>query len=434
MPHGRTLRWLAAASLIGLAALCISQVSQTSDVEEIESVLPYLSALVPALQTIDTFYVEEVDIDNLLRHGTRRLVTSLDARSVILFPDEKQQQQADLGLNMMLKNGLFTVISLEPNSSSAASDIRPGDRLLAVNDSPVGQLTLQELHYRLSGKPSSQVKLLLIGSEGLKTKEVTLARQKYEPAKTSSFMTENRIMYFKVHRFAEGAAQAFKEALLAPESERLTGIVIDLRDNIGGSISEAVDMCSRFVRSGPVFVLAGNSTTRPVNRDASVLASAEGLPIVVLVNSRTVGEAEVMAACLRGHRVARLVGEKTFGCALSTDCIVTTDGTKVILATAAYQGPFGQPIHKVGLTPDIEVAAEAEVDRQFLTARDVILHWEPISDSEQPVEKAASPEEQGRTSQRSFAVPDLPIVSAGSSNGGYVSNQASCSFTESPAL
>ena len=137
--------------------------------------------------------------------------------------------------------------------------IQPGDRLLAVNDSPVGQLTLQELRHRLRGMPDSEVSLLLIGPEGVKTKEVTLARQMYDPASAGFSITEDGIMHFKVHRFAEGVAQTFKEALLDPKSERLTGIIIDLRDDIGGSISEVIDICSRLVRSGPIFILSGNN-------------------------------------------------------------------------------------------------------------------------------------------------------------------------------
>ena len=118
---------------LGVFTLCISQAERAGRMSELEACFPYLSTLVRTLRTIDEFYVDEVDMGKLLRHGTKRLASSLDARSTVVFTDEGHQPQADLGLNIMLKGGAFVVISCESNSPSAGSEIMPGDRIVAID-------------------------------------------------------------------------------------------------------------------------------------------------------------------------------------------------------------------------------------------------------------------------------------------------------------
>ena len=199
---------------------------------------------------------------------------------------------------------------------------------------------------------------------------------------------------FKVRRFADGVSKTFKEALSQFGTSRLKGIIIDVRDNIGGSIEEVKDICSRFVSSGHIFLqsIRPAADMKKIARDSSLVAIPEVVPVVVVVNERTVGEAEVLAACLRGYRIARLVGERTIGFALGTDCIATSDGTRVILSTSEYLGPFGQKVHNVGLEPDITAPPEGDVDddRQLQKAREAILSWAPIEEALPTAEKDAA--------------------------------------------
>ncbi len=397
------VRWaIAVVAGLGVLTFCLSQAERAARISELEASFPYLSTLVRTLRTIDEFYVDEVDMGKLLRHGTKRLVSSLDARSTVVFADEGRQPQADLGLNIMLKGGAFVVISCESDSPSAASQIAPGERIAAIDGHSVGGLTLDELRRNLQGDPQSEVTLTVYGPNDFKMKHAKLQRQIYASFPADYAVGEDGILHFRVRRFADGVFKTFKEALSQFGASRLKGIIIDVRDNIGGSIEEVKDICSRFVRSGPIFVQSSGSNMKKVARDSSVVAMREVVPVVVIVNERTVGEAEVLAACLRGHRIARLVGKKTFGFALGTDCIATTDGTRVILSTSEYLGPFGQKVHNLGLEPDITVPAERDTlvrhslsgggddDRQLQKAREAILNWTPIEEAPPAAEKDAA--------------------------------------------
>ncbi len=383
------VRWaIAVVAGLGVLTFCLSQaerVRRAAKISELEACFPYLSTLVRTLRTIDEFYVDEVDMGKLLRHGTKRLVSSLDARSTVVFADEGRQPQADLGLNIMLKGGAFIVISCESDSPSAGSQIAPGDRIAAIDGHSVRGLTLDELRRNLQGDPQSEVTLTVYGPNDFKMKHAKLHRQIYASFPADYAVGEDGILHFRVRRFADGVFKTFKEALSLIGASRLKGIIIDVRDNIGGSIEEVKDICSRFVRSGPIFVqsIRRAANMKKVARDSSVVAMREVVPVVVIVNERTVGEAEVLAACLRGHRIARLVGEKTFGFALGTDCIATTDGTRVILSTSEYLGPFGQKVHNLGLEPDITAPSkgDADDDLQLQKARDAILNWTPIEEA-----------------------------------------------------
>ena len=379
-------RWLVLAIAVLLpVGLFISSALSKKESKDLETSFPSLSALVRTLHTIDTFYVDEVDMDKLLKQGTRRLVSSLDAISrVELAGDDQKQAPADVGLNFMLRNGAFVVISKEKGSPSDESELQPGDILLALNDDPVIGLTLDELNSLLRGQVGSEITLTLSNSE-FAVKKVTLTRQTYIPVPASASVEENGIIVFRCCRFTDGTAKVLKEALVELRGVPLTGIILDLRDNIG---REVRDICSRLVRSGPLYTLFSREVSKPVQRDDSVNAIKTNVPVVVIINRQSVGEAEVLSACLRGHRIARLVGEASFGFALWTECIMTTDNTKVILATSEIRGPFGRKIHNVGLTPDIVVHPEKGADPQLEEARKVILNWAPIE--EEPAEKKAA--------------------------------------------
>ncbi|MBN2209199.1 MAG: PDZ domain-containing protein [Candidatus Coatesbacteria bacterium] len=386
-------RWaIAVIAGLGGLAFCLSQAERAGRPIEPEACFPYLSTLVQTLRTIDEFYVDEVDMGKLLKHGTRRLVSGLDARSTVVFADEGRQPQADVGLNVMWAGGVFVVISCESNSPSADSEIRPGDRIVAINGHSVRDWTLEELQRSLQDDSESEVLVTVYGPDDFKAKEAKLKRQVYAESPADYVLGEDGILRFRVRRFADRVSDTFKEALSSIGASRLKGIIIDVRDNIGGSIWEVTNICSRFVSSGTIFVQSSTSGEKKVERDDSVTAMRELVPVVVLVNQRTVGEAEVLAACLRGHGIARLVGERTFGFALGTECIATSDGTKLTLSTSEYLGPSGQKVHKMGLGPDVAVLTkgDAQEDNQLQAARDAILNWAPIEDAAPTSEKAAA--------------------------------------------
>nr|HDM59033.1 PDZ domain-containing protein [Bacillota bacterium] len=380
-------------AVFAIAALCLSQQGyEPNKTKELESYFPYLSTLVRTLRAIDRFYVDEVDVGNLLRHGTRRLVSSLDSRSTVQFADEENKRQADLGLNVMSQKGLFVVISRETNSPSDGSDVLPGDRIVAINERPVYGLTLDELRRYLRGVPESKVTLTVYGPDDFSPRKVNLHRAMYISKPADFAVGDDWVVYFRIRRFADGVSKTFKRALASLGSSEPRGIIIDVRNNIGGSIKEVTNILSRFESSKPLFLRSTRDGIKEVARDSSVALMPKPVPVVIIVNKRTVGEAEVLAASLRGHGIAKLVGEKTFGFALGTDCISTSDGTRVILSTCEYEGPFGQKLHKVGLTPDIIVPMDrsSSEDTQLEKARETVLNWTPIPKTPPAAKKPAA--------------------------------------------
>jgi carboxyl-terminal processing protease len=324
-------------------------------------------------------YVEPVTNKQLVEGAIKGMLAALDPHSSYMDAKEYREMMVQtrgefggLGMQVTLENGLVKIISPIDDTPAARAGLKPGDLILAIDDSPVTDMTLSDAVERLRGPIGTQVKLTL-RREGVDAFEVKLTRAdiKVEPVK--SHLEGSDIGYVRITNFSERTGNALESAIKALKSQagdKLTGIVLDLRNNPGGLLDQAVTVSNDFLDQGEIVSIRGRRSqdnrrfeAQP-NRDL-----AHGLPMVVLINGGSASASEIVAGALQDHHRAVLLGTRSFGKgSVQTVLPVKESGGAIRLTTALYFTPSGRSIQATGIDPDVTVEP-AKVEKVAQAAR-----------------------------------------------------------------
>ncbi|MGH9771215.1 MAG: S41 family peptidase [Candidatus Acidiferrales bacterium] len=304
---------------------------------------------------VEQNYMDAIDPDRLiLEGGVRGMLSSLDPFSSFFDQDQYHQLQEEtrgetLGFGSILyvQQGRVMVIQAQQGSPSWRAGLGPGDQILAVNGIQLNTLSFQQLVQLLTKSRSHDVHLGVLrpGSASpvtfhLQPAEVAL------PTVDIAFRYSSGLGYIHVASFESKTPQEVVDALKKLDYENLKGLILDLRNNPGGMLASAVELCSLFVKPGTV-VLTLRGRTVPEKTFATVPAPIEvNLPMIVLVNGNTASAAEVVTAALQDHDRALVVGEPTFGKGVVESVMPLSDETAVALLTSEYFTPSGRSIQK----------------------------------------------------------------------------------------
>ena len=262
-----------------------------------------------------------------------------------------------LGLAVTIQNGQLQVISPEDGSPAARAGIRPGDVIFTIDKEPVYDLTLGEVDQKLRGPVDSEVRLVLRrGTE--KPLDLTLKREAYKLQSVVGRVEGGNIGYLRIAGFDGGTQAALAAAvqdLRQKIGSKLTGFILDLRNNPGGGFDAAVAVADAFIDKGDIVVVKGRKPASIKRIAATPGDLAKGLPLVALVNGGTAREAELVAGALQDNHRAVLLGSKTFGESSIESVIPLADGGAIRLTTARYTTPSGREIQSRGLKPDLAV-------------------------------------------------------------------------------
>jgi carboxyl-terminal processing protease len=324
-------------------------------------------------------YVEPVTDKQLVEGAIKGMLGSLDPHSSYMDAKEYNEMRVQtrgefggLGMQVTMENGLVKIISPIDDTPAARAGLKPGDLILAIDESPVADMTLSEAVERLRGAVGTQVKLTL-RREGVDPFEVKLTRAdiKVEPVKFH--LEGNDIGYIRVTNFTERTNNALENAvksLKEQAGDKLAGIVLDLRNNPGGLLDQAVSVSNDFLDEGEIVSIRGRRTqdsrrfeAQP-NRDL-----VRGLPIVVLINGGSASASEIVAGALQDHHRAVLMGTRSFGKgSVQTVLPVKESGGAIRLTTARYFTPSGRSIQATGIEPDVAVEP-AKIEKVAQAAR-----------------------------------------------------------------
>jgi carboxyl-terminal processing protease len=296
----------------------------------------------------------------------------MDAKEYREMMVQTRGEFGGLGMQVTLENGLVKIISPIDDTPAARAGLKPGDLILAIDDNPVTDMTLSDAVERLRGPIGTQVKLTL-RREGVDAFEVKLTRAdiKVEPVK--SHLEGSDIGYVRITNFSERTGNALESAIKALKTQagdKLTGIVLDLRNNPGGLLDQAVTVSNDFLDQGEIVSIRGRRSqdnrrfeAQP-NRDL-----AHGLPMVVLINGGSASASEIVAGALQDHHRAVLLGTRSFGKgSVQTVLPVKESGGAIRLTTALYFTPSGRSIQATGIDPDVTVEP-AKVEKVAQAAR-----------------------------------------------------------------
>jgi carboxyl-terminal processing protease len=377
---------LLACLLLGLFPAVFAQEEQPGKSEE-DNGYAQISIFAKALELIRQDYVDEnkTSYHDLISAAMKGMLSSLDPHSQFMDPDDFRDMQDDtrsrfngLGIEVSMKNGLPTVITAMEDTPAAKAGILSGDQILRINGISTERMDLQDAINVLRGPAGARLTLTLLRPSTKEIKEYTLQRAeiKIQSVKGARLVDPEltgpyKIGYIRLVQFNEPTADELSKALDELQKQGMQALVLDLRNNPGGLLNSAVDVCTQFL---PVNTKVVSTQGRVASQQHDYSTSGAkkerpSFPMVVLINEGSASGAEIVAGALKDLHRAVLIGETTFGKGSVQNVMQLPDGSAVRFTTAKYYTPSKQVIQGNGVTPNIRVAMTAEQERSLFALR-----------------------------------------------------------------
>ena len=320
-----------------------------------------------ALAIVRENYVDKdkVSDEKLLKAALRGMLQELDPFSMYETPEQLKAIREDttgrfagIGLTLSLRGNLVQVVSVVDGAPAQKAGILPDDVLTEIDGIPAAKMSFRSCVAKLKGPPGTQVKVRVYRRSSDKNLNFTLTRSLIKiPSLRGAKVIGDEFGYIRIMNFSATTAQDLDKVLADFAARKVKGIVIDLRNNPGGLLNAAVEVCSRFLKKGELVVYTEGQSERAKQRFYAVDAEkCLDLPLVLLVNGNTASAAEIFAGCLQDHNRAVLLGTKTFGKGSVQTVIPLADRGAMRLTTGKYYTPSRRVIHEKGITPDILVS------------------------------------------------------------------------------
>ncbi len=328
--------------------------------EEDKDVYKYLNLFGEAFEKIKNNYVEEVTSKDLIESAIEGMLSSLDPHSTYLNYDElnelKVQTKGEfggLGIEVTLENGFVKVIAPIDDTPAAKAGIKSGDLITHLDDEPVLGMTLSEAVTIMRGKVGSRIKLTVNRNES-ENLDIIITRAIIQ-LKAVKAKIENNIGYIRVSSFNQKVDRQIIKSINDFDDKNLIGYVLDLRNNPGGLLDQAVNVTDIFLERGEIVSTRGKNGKQGSRYNAVKKDLINGLPLVVLINQGSASASEIVAGALQDHNRAIIMGTKSFGKGSVQTIIPSGEDVAIKLTTAKYYTPSGRSIQKTGIDPDILV-------------------------------------------------------------------------------
>jgi len=311
-------------------------------------------------------YVDDVSDDSLVESAINGMLTSLDPHSNYLntknFNDMKVQTRGEfggLGIEVSMENGVVKVVSPIDDTPAARAGLKPGDLITHLDGDPVQGMTLPEAVEKMRGPVSSEIRLT-IRRDGKDPFDVKLVRATIKIQSVRSHLEGDNIAYIRITTFNEQTDVGLNNAMKNLKQQaggKLLGVVLDLRNDPGGLLDQAVAVADAFLDKGEIVSTRGRRSEDAQRYNARPGDIAAGLPVAVLINGGSASASEIVAGALQDHHRAILLGTRSFGKG-SVQTIIPLPGHGAMrLTTARYYTPSGRSIQAKGIEPDIVVEA-----------------------------------------------------------------------------
>src|SRR3989440_2046004 len=340
-----------------------------------------------AVQLLRQDYVDanKTSYHELITSAMKGMLASLDPHSQSMDPDDFRDMQEDtrsrfngLGIEVSMKNGLPTVITAMEDTPAARAGILSGDQILKVNGISTERMGLQDAINVLRGPAGGKVTFTLLRPSTKEIKDYTLERAeiKVQSVKGAKLLDAElsgpfKIAYIRLIQFSEPTADELSRALDELQKQGMQALVLDLRNNPGGLLNSAVDVCAQFLPPNTK-VVSTQGRVASQQREyttSSVAKERPNFPMTVLVNEGSASGAEIVCGALKDLHRAIIVGETTFGKGSVQNVLQLPDGSALRFTTAKYYTPGKQVIHGNGVTPNIPVPMTAEQEHALFVAR-----------------------------------------------------------------
>lgn len=322
---------------------------------------------------IDQKFLGEIDEQKILNETIKGYIKGLDDPYTEYMTKEEMEEFSQdvmgnftgIGIYLTKDTGKNAVIVISPIKDTPAhkAGILPGDIITKVDGVSYTGEQLTEASNKIKGEIGTSVKLEVL-RDG-KTMEFEVTREHIKINHVESKVLENNIGYIEFNSFDEGCSKEFKEKLEELKKKNITSLVIDIRNNGGGLVTEALDIADFIVEKDATLLI----TTDKKQKEEITKAKTDpiiNIPVVVLTNSSSASASEILAGALKDNNKATIVGEKTYGKGVIQELLTLTDGSGLKITTNEYFTPNKNKINKVGITPDVEVKLNEKVQGQLV--------------------------------------------------------------------
>ena len=375
-----------ACLLLGVRSGLRAQEAQQGKNEE-DNGYSQISIFAKAIELIRQDYVDgsKTTYHDLITAAMKGMLSSLDPHSQFMDPDDFRDMQEDtrsrfngLGVEVSMKNGLPTVITAMEDTPAARAGILSGDQILKINGASTERMDLQDAINILRGPAGRRVTLTLLRPSTKEIKDYTLDRAeiKVRSVKGARLLDAEltgpfKIGYIRLIQFNEPTAEELSKALDESQKEGMQALILDLRNNPGGLLTSAVDVCGQFLppKSKVVSTQGRMASQQHDYSTSGAKKDRPNFPMALLINEGSASGAEIVAGALKDLHRAILVGETTFGKGSVQNVMQLPDGSAVRFTTAKYYTPSRQVIQGNGVAPNIRVAVTAEQERALFALR-----------------------------------------------------------------
>ena len=364
-------------------------------------------------------YVDEVTDQKLIESAINGMLTSLDPHSSFLnaksFKDMRVQTKGEfggIGIEVTMENGLIKVVSPIDDTPGAKAGLEPGDLITHLNNEAILGLTLRQAVDKMRGPVGEKI-VLGVRREGVETFKLTIKRAVIKISSVRYEAIEN-IGYIRVTTFNAQTTLGLKKAL-NDLKEKLgkeqVGLILDLRNNPGGLLNQAITVSDTFLDYGEIVSTRGRDPEKASRIYAKPGDLSAGLPVIVLINTGSASASEIVAGALQDHKRAIILGTQSFGKGSVQTIVPLTGEVAMRLTTSRYYTPSGRSIQKTGITPDIIVEA-AKIEKNKTTARRRETDLRGALENKDKDEKKTSSTTKGRPSAKVMAKTDYQLARA----------------------
>jgi len=316
------------------------------------------------LSIVKKNYVEDVETKNLVSGAINGMLSSLDPHSAYLTPDLYKDLQSDtqgrfggLGIEITVKGGILTVVSPIEDTPAFKAGIKPGDQIFKIEDEFTKDMSLVDAVKKMRGLKGTKINLTIRREGAADLIDVSMIRDVIRVQSVKSRSLEPGYGYVRLAQFQERSDRDVQRAMekLAAEKSGLKGLVLDLRNNPGGLLNQAVRVSDLFLDSGLIVYTDGRIESQKQKFFAQKEGTWMDFPVVVLVNGGSASASEIVAGALQDHMRAVVLGTKTFGKGSVQTILPLDDNSALRLTTARYFTPKGRSIQATGIVPDIVI-------------------------------------------------------------------------------
>jgi carboxyl-terminal processing protease len=322
-----------------------------------------LELLTEVLRQIEKNYVEPQDNQKLVQGAIKGMVQSLDPHSSFLSKEEHQDLLSEtkgsfsgIGVEITVRDNVLTVVSPIEGSPAYKAGMQAGDKIIKIDGKVAADMTLPEAVKSIRGEKGTKVTLTIMREGVEKPLEFTVVRDVIPIRSVRSTVLTPKIGYVRISNFQSKTTNDLSAELEKLENGgKMEGLILDLRNNPGGLLSQAIDVSDLFLDSGVIVSTKGRESSQDMKATAHKKKTDRNYPIIVLVNGGSASAAEIVAGALQDNKRALILGTKTFGKGSVQTIIPLSDGSGLRLTTAMYYTPSGRSIQASGIEPDVEV-------------------------------------------------------------------------------